>query len=72
MSRMAARQTDLQAYSSLDNKKVQKPLLRINLDEELSADNNNELLELQAKERSELMQKDKIELEQNLLLMKQN
>lgn len=58
MSRMVTRDNDLHAYSSLDNKKVQKPLLRINLDDDASAD-KNERLELEAKERCELMKKDK-------------
>jgi len=62
MSRMITRENELHAYSSLDNKKVKKPLLRINLDEEGSAD-NNQRLEEEARERSELMKKDKIELE---------
>ena len=62
MSRMVTRENDLHAYSSLDNNVAKKPLLRINLDEEGSAD-NNERLEQEAKERSELMKKDKIELE---------
>lgn len=62
MSRMVTRENDLHAYSSLDNNVAKKPLLRINLDDEGSAD-NNERLEQEAKERSELMKKDKIELE---------
>jgi len=68
MSRMVTRENEMHAYSSLDSKKVKKPLLRINLDDEGSAD-NNERLEQEARERSELMKKDKIDLEQNLLLM---
>ena len=60
MSRMVARQTELAAYSSMESKKVQKPLLRINLEEELSPDGR---LEQEARERSALMKKDKMELE---------
>jgi hypothetical protein len=59
---MVTRENDLHAYSSLDNNVAKKPLLRINLDDEGSAD-NNERLEQEARERSELMKKDKIELE---------
>lgn len=69
MSRMVARETELHAYSSLDNKKVQKPLLRINLEDEVSSGGQNDKHEKEARERSELMKKDKMELEQNLLLM---
>lgn len=57
---MVARQTELAAYSSMESKKVQKPLLRINLEEELSPDGR---LEQEARERSALMKKDKMELE---------
>ena len=58
MSRMVTRDNDLHAYSSLDNNVAKKPLLRINLDDDATGENNKRL-EQESIERQEQMKKDK-------------
>jgi hypothetical protein len=66
MSRMIAKQTELQPFSSLDGKKVKKPLLRINLEEEPSVERDAKKapqMDLESPQQNDLLQKDKRELE---------
>ena len=69
MSRMIARQADVPGYNSLDAKTAKRPLVRIDLQEDAPVSNNRESLERMVREQTEIMKREKKELEQNLMMM---